>query len=55
MPMFGRTEMDFSGLFPSTALPACPPIMKVLAGTVCSLFSLARLQAFLHYQRSETL
>lgn len=55
MPMFGGTEMDFSGLFPSSALPAYPLVMRVLEGTVCSLFSLAGFQAFLQYQYSETL
>lgn len=55
MPMFSGTEMDFSGLFPSSVLPAYPLVMRVLEGTVCSLFSLARFQAFPQYQYSETL
>lgn len=41
MPMFGGTELDFAGLFPSSVLPACPSIKRTLEGTACSLFFLS--------------
>ena len=53
MPMFGGAEMNFSGLFPDTVIPASPPITRVLERTVFSLWLDSR--PFFNTSISETL